>query len=131
MTTAAWPSFLSISATTDVYQPDIVWSAGLLRACQIAGEAQAAGAIYPPYTWGDGLVLLASLHVRAAVSTAPWIQYPYDPPAWTRERRNFGLPAPLWSDAMVTLSDALLWVVIEGELRQLHSFASFAAGKRS
>jgi D-galactarolactone cycloisomerase len=92
----------------DVYQPDVVWSTGVLRARQIASEVQAAGAIYSPHTWGDGLVLLANLHVSAAVSTAPWIEYGYDPPGWTPERRDFILPAPILPDApaTITLSDA-------------------------
>jgi D-galactarolactone cycloisomerase len=92
----------------DVYQPDVVWSTGLLRARQIASEVQAAGAIYSPHTWGDGLVLLANLHVSAAVSTAPWVEYGYDPPGWTPERRDFILPAPILPDATatITLSDA-------------------------
>jgi D-galactarolactone cycloisomerase len=78
----------------DVYQPDVVWSTGILRARQIAAEVQAAGALYSPHTWGDGLVLLANLHVSAAVSTAPFIEFPYDPPAWSPQRRDFVLPAP-------------------------------------
>ena len=79
----------------DVYQPDAVWSTGILRGVQIAREAQARGAVYSPHTWGDGLVLLANLHVAAAVSRAPFIEYPYDPPHWTPERRDFILPSPL------------------------------------
>lgn len=92
----------------DVIQPDVVWSTGVLRARQIAAEAQAAGVIYSPHTWGDGLVLLANLHVAAAVSTAPFIEFPYDPPAWTPERRDFILPAPLLpeADGWLTLPDA-------------------------
>jgi L-alanine-DL-glutamate epimerase-like enolase superfamily enzyme len=83
----------------DVYQPDVVWSTGLLRARQIAGEVQAAGAIYSPHTWGDGLVLLANLHVSGAVSSAPFIEFPFDPPGWTPERRDYMLPAPTLPDA--------------------------------
>jgi D-galactarolactone cycloisomerase len=86
-------------ASLDVYQPDVVWSTGILRARQIAGEVQSAGALYSPHTWGDGLVLLANLHVAAAVSTAPFIEYPFDPPSWTPERRDFILPAPILPDA--------------------------------
>lgn len=99
----------------DVYQPDVVWSTGILRARQLAAEVQAAGAIYSPHTWGDGLVLLANLHVSAAVSTAPFIEYPYDPPTWTPERRDFILPAPtLAENGTVTLSEAPgLGVVID------------------
>ena len=91
----------------DVYQPDVVWSTGILQGVQIAREVQARGAIYSPHTWGDGLVLLANLHVAAAVSHAPFIEYPYDPPHWTPERRDFILPAPLRAaEGHITLSDA-------------------------
>jgi L-alanine-DL-glutamate epimerase-like enolase superfamily enzyme len=91
----------------DVYQADVVWSTGILRARQLAAEVQAAGAIYSPHTWGDGLVLLANLHVAAAVSQAPFIEFPFDPPTWTPERRDFILPAPTLPDAAgyVTLSN--------------------------
>jgi L-alanine-DL-glutamate epimerase-like enolase superfamily enzyme len=82
----------------DVYQPDVVWSTGILRARQLAAEVQAAGAIYTPHTWGDGLVLLANLHVFAAVSQAPFVEFPYDPPHWLPEHRDFILPEPVWPD---------------------------------
>jgi L-alanine-DL-glutamate epimerase-like enolase superfamily enzyme len=82
----------------DVYQPDVVWSTGILRARQLAAEVQAASAIYSPHTWGDGLVLLANLQVVAAVSEAPFVEFPYDPPGWTPERRDFILPEPVLPD---------------------------------
>lgn len=88
----------------DVYQADVVWSTGVLRARQLAGEVQAAGAIYSPHTWGDGLVLLANLHVCAALSTAPFVEYPIDPPGWTPERRDFILPRPILPDASATIA---------------------------
>jgi D-galactarolactone cycloisomerase len=97
----------------DVYQADVAWSTGIWRGRQLAAEVQAAGALYSPHTWGDGLVLLANLHVAAAVSTAPFVEFPYDPPAWTPERRDFILAEPLRSELspstgrrVVTLSDA-------------------------
>lgn len=92
----------------DVYQADVVWSTGLLRARQLAGEVQAAGCLYTPHTWGDGLVVLANLHVSAAVSTAPFVEFPLDPPGWTPERRDYMLPAPTLPDApgSLTLPDA-------------------------
>ncbi len=92
----------------DVYQPDVAWSTGILRGRQIASEVQAAGAFYSPHTWGDGLVLLANLHVSAALSTAPFFEYPYDPPTWTPERRDFILSEPTLPDsnAIITLPDA-------------------------
>ena len=91
----------------DVYQPDVVWSTGVWQGVQIAREVQARGAVYSPHTWGDGLVLLANLHVAAAVSHAPFIEFPYDPPHWTPERRDFILPAPIRAiDGHVILCDA-------------------------
>ena len=73
---------------------------------ELAREVQAAGAMYSPHTWGDGLVLLANLHVAAAVSNAPFVEYPYDPPGWTPERRDFMLPAPVIArDGAVTLGE--------------------------
>jgi L-alanine-DL-glutamate epimerase-like enolase superfamily enzyme len=82
----------------------VVWSTGLLRARQIAAEVQAAGGIYSPHTWGDGLVLLANLHVSAALSTAPFVEYGFDPPGWTPERRDYILPAPLLPSAPATIT---------------------------
>jgi L-alanine-DL-glutamate epimerase-like enolase superfamily enzyme len=93
-------------ASLDVYQPDVAWSTGVLRATQIAAEVREAGAMYTPHTWGDGIVLLANLHVAAACSNAPFVEYPYDPPAWTPERRDFLLGAPvLAQDGWIELSD--------------------------
>lgn len=92
----------------DVYQADVVWSTGVLRARQLAQAVQAAGAIYSPHTWGDGLVLLANLHVAAAVSSAPFVEFPFDPPEWSPSRRDYMLPTTLEADAdgMITLPDA-------------------------
>ncbi len=90
----------------DVYQQDVAWSTGILRAKQLAAEVNAAGNIYSPHTWGDGLALLANLQVSAAVSNAPFIEFPYDPPTWTPERRDFILPQPIVAEnGVVTLPD--------------------------
>lgn len=75
-----------------------------------AGEYEGVGsgdAIYSPHIWGDGLVLLANLHVAAALSRAPFIEFPYDPPNWTPECRDFILPNPIWPDDVgyITLPD--------------------------
>ncbi len=92
----------------DVYQGDVAWSTGVLRGRQLAQMAQAAGALYSPHTWGDGLVLLANLHVAAALSTAPFFEFAYDPPEWTPARRDYILPTPLEADdeGMMTLPAA-------------------------
>ena len=95
----------------DVYQPDVMWSTGIWRGRQLAQQVQRAGAIYSPHTWGDGLVLLANLHVTAAVSDAPYLEFPYDPPHWLPERRDFILPASILptADGFLTLTDQPGW----------------------
>ena len=91
----------------DVYQPDVAWSTGVLRATEIARAIGAAGAMYTPHTWGDGVVLLANLHVFAACGNAPFVEYAYDPPAWTPERRDFVLSTSVVArDGGVELGDA-------------------------
>lgn len=83
----------------DVYQADVAWSCGLMRAKELAARVTAAGAMYTPHTWGDGLVLLANLHAAAAFGSAPWVEFPYDPPFWTPQWRDYMLPSPIVSDA--------------------------------
>lgn len=92
----------------DVYQPDAVWSTGVLRGRRLAQEVQATGAIYSPHTWGDGMVMMANMHLAAAVSEAPFIEYPFDPPGWTAERRDFFLTEPIAgvSNGKLRLPDA-------------------------
>lgn len=84
----------------DVWQPDVAWTTGVLCGVEIARKAAAAGVMYTPHTWGDGLVLLANMHVVAACAelgfgNAPFVEYAYDPPSWTPERRDFMLASPI------------------------------------
>lgn len=105
----------------DVYQADVAWSTGITRAVDLARRVQSAGAIYSPHTWGDGLVLLANLHVAAAVSTAPFFEFAWDPPEWPAQRRDAILPAPLLPDtegcltlpAAPGLGVSLNWAALE------------------
>ena len=92
----------------DVYQHDVAWSTGIYQGHSIAEKVISSGAMFSPHTWGDGIVLLANLHVAAAISNAPFVEYPYDPPYWTPERRDYMLPEPIRSDksGRVSLSNA-------------------------
>ena len=83
----------------DVLQPDVVLSVGMLRTRMIAELALLRGRWFTPHTWTNGLGLLANLHVACGVGGGPWIEYPWDPPAWTPERRDFFLAAPVRVDA--------------------------------
>jgi L-alanine-DL-glutamate epimerase-like enolase superfamily enzyme len=82
----------------DVYQPDVVLAAGMLRTRTIAELALARNRWFTPHTWTNGLGLLANLHVAAGVGGGPFIEFPYDPPGWTVERRDAFLLEPIRPD---------------------------------
>jgi D-galactarolactone cycloisomerase len=79
----------------DVLQPDVVLAVGMLRARTIGELALAANRWFTPHTWTNGIGLLANLHVVAGVGGGPYVEFPYDPPGWTCERRDFMLAEPI------------------------------------
>ena len=79
----------------DVYQPDVVLAGGMSRARTVAEIALARGRWFTPHTWTNGIGLLANLHVASGVGGGPYLEFPYDPPGWTPERRDFMLSEPL------------------------------------
>ena len=79
----------------DVYQPDAVLAGGMSRVRLVAELALARHRWFSPHTWSNGLGLLANLHVAAGVGGGPYLEYPYDPPGWTVERRDFFLAEPV------------------------------------
>jgi L-alanine-DL-glutamate epimerase-like enolase superfamily enzyme len=83
----------------DVIQPDAVLAVGMLRARTVAEVALLGHHWFTPHTWTNGLGLLANLHVAAGVGGGPYLEFPYDPPGWTPERRDFFLAAPLLVDS--------------------------------
>jgi L-alanine-DL-glutamate epimerase-like enolase superfamily enzyme len=83
----------------DVYQPDVALAVGMYRARQVAESANLRHRMFTPHTWSNGLGLLANLHVAAGVDAGPYLEYPYDPPGWTPERRDFFLEPLLIDDA--------------------------------
>jgi L-alanine-DL-glutamate epimerase-like enolase superfamily enzyme len=82
----------------DVVQPDVVLAVGMLRARTVAELALARNRWFTPHTWTNGLGLLANLHVVAGVGGGPFIEFPYDPPGWTVQRRDFFLTDAVWID---------------------------------
>lgn len=83
----------------DVYQPDVVLAVGMLRARLVAQLCQAQHRWFTPHTWTNGLGLLANLHVAAGVGGGPFFEFPFDPPGWTIERRDFFLREPVTIDS--------------------------------
>lgn len=73
----------------DIYQPDVVLAVGMFRARQVAEMAALRHRLFTPHSWTNGLGVLANLHVSAGVGGGPYFEFPYDPPGWTIERRDF------------------------------------------
>jgi L-alanine-DL-glutamate epimerase-like enolase superfamily enzyme len=52
--------------------------------------------------------LTANAHLVAGMADAPFLEYPFDPPDWDFNRRDYMMAAPLAVDdeGFITLSDA-------------------------
>jgi D-galactarolactone cycloisomerase len=83
----------------DVYQPDCTFIGGISTTRKIAGMVEAAGKVFTPHTWTNGIGLVANLHCAAAGERIPYIEFPYDPPNWNPEDRDFIFAEPLRIDS--------------------------------
>lgn len=91
----------------DIYQPDVALAVGMLRARQVAESANLRHRLFTPHTWSNGLGLLANLHVAAGVDAGPYLEFPFDPPGWTPERRDFFMkPLTIESDGTLRVPTA-------------------------
>ncbi len=92
----------------DVYQPDVVLSLGISSARTFAELALRRNRWFTPHTWTNGIGVLANLHVCAGVGGGPYLEFPFDPPGWTPERRDFMLAEPVGidEDGCVSVPDA-------------------------
>ncbi|MET7996075.1 mandelate racemase/muconate lactonizing enzyme family protein [Amycolatopsis sp. NPDC005232] len=79
----------------DIYQMDAVLAVGMHRARTLAEVAEFKHRAFTPHSWTNGIGLLANLALAAGVGAGPYLEFPYDPPGWTPERRDFMLAEPL------------------------------------
>ena len=91
----------------DVFQPDCVCSMGISGLRHLAADVAAAGKIFTPHTWGNGIGVMANLHLTAGTVGTPFIEFPFDPPEWTTARRDYILTETIEADGdgWITLSD--------------------------
>jgi L-alanine-DL-glutamate epimerase-like enolase superfamily enzyme len=91
----------------DVFQPDCCCTLGITGLRGLAAEVVAAGRIFTPHTWGNGIGLVANAHLTAGTVGAPFLEFPFDPPEWTTGRRDFLLSQTVEVDegGWITLSD--------------------------
>lgn len=99
---------LVMADALDVYQPDVVLAAGMLRMRAFADLVHVRNRTFTPHTWSNGIGLLANLQVTAGVGGGPYLEFPLDPPTWTEQRRDFMLTAPVTvdRDGMLRIPDA-------------------------
>jgi L-alanine-DL-glutamate epimerase-like enolase superfamily enzyme len=79
----------------DVYQPDVVVTGGMTGLAGLARQVDDSGCVFSPHTWGSGVGLLANAHLTAGTVGTPYLEYPFDPPEWTADRRDFLLADPI------------------------------------
>jgi L-alanine-DL-glutamate epimerase-like enolase superfamily enzyme len=93
----------------DVFQPDVVCTQGFSGLAGLGRSVVASGKLFTPHTWGNGIGVLANLHLAAGIAGvegSQWVEWPFDPPEWTVERRDYPLAAPLAAtDGWITLGD--------------------------
>jgi L-alanine-DL-glutamate epimerase-like enolase superfamily enzyme len=92
----------------DVLQPDVALVGGITGLRRVAYMAEEHGLRFTPHTWTNGMGLMANAQLTAAVTDAPWLEFPYDPPEWGLERRDYVLAEPVraGADGVLVLPEA-------------------------
>ncbi len=93
----------------DILQPDALLSEGIFQLRKVGGMAEAAEIEIAPHTWGNGIGLLANLHLAASMPNCEWLEFPHDPPSgFTLSSRDGMLAEPLriGADGAVRVPDA-------------------------
>ena len=83
----------------DVLTPDALLSEGVFQLRKVAALAEAHYCELGPHTWGNGIGLLANLHMAASTPNCTFVEFPHDPPSgWTAASRDQMLAQPLLID---------------------------------
>jgi len=90
---------LIIEGCLDIVQPDAALSCGITGLRRVAAMAEAHGVVFTPHTWTNGLGMIANAHLAAGATNAPFLEFPFDPPEWSPERRDYMLATPVAVDA--------------------------------
>ncbi|MBP1852229.1 mandelate racemase/muconate lactonizing enzyme family protein [Rhizobium halophytocola] len=79
----------------DIIQPDVALVGGITGCRRLVYQAREAGVGFTPHSWTNGIGVLANAHLTAGVGEAPWLEYPYDNPEWSSERRDYPMTSAL------------------------------------
>jgi len=90
---------LIVEGCLDVLQPDVALAGGITGLRRVAVMAREHGLMFTPHTWTNGIGVIANAHLAAGLAGSPFLEFPYDPPHWTLERRDFLMVHPVEVDA--------------------------------
>ena len=82
----------------DVLQPDAALVGGITGLRRIATLAQEHNLTFTPHTWTNGMGVVANTHLVAGFCDAPFVEFPYDPPEWSFDRRDYMMATPFKAD---------------------------------
>jgi L-alanine-DL-glutamate epimerase-like enolase superfamily enzyme len=83
----------------DIIQPSCSFSEGMFQVRKIGACAEMYRKDCMPHAWTSGPGFIANLHVAASLPNCPYIEYAFDPPAFTAESLQGTLQEPLYIDA--------------------------------
>ena len=89
---------LIVGQCLDVLQPDVALVGGISGLRRVAFMAQEHGLVFTPHTWTNGMGVTANAHLTAGCADAPWLEFPFDPPEWDLDRRDYMMAEPLRVD---------------------------------
>ncbi|MGH6932207.1 MAG: enolase C-terminal domain-like protein [Dongiaceae bacterium] len=101
-----WPARIQ-QGRLDVLRPDVVSVGGITGLRRVCHMANKHNLVFMPRAWGNGIGLLANAHLVAGCASAPYLEFPYDPPQWTIARRDFmpREPVDVDADGWIVLTD--------------------------
>ncbi|MFI5011773.1 MAG: mandelate racemase/muconate lactonizing enzyme family protein [Hyphomicrobiales bacterium] len=79
----------------DVLQPDVALAGGITGLRRVGHMAADHNLAFTPHTWTNGMGVMANAQLVAGMADAPFMEFPYDPPEWGLDRRDYMLASPL------------------------------------
>ncbi len=98
---------LIIEGALDVLQPDVALVGGITGLRRVGHMAADHNLVFTPHTWTNGMGVMANAQLVAGMADAPFLEFPYDPPEWGLDRRDYVLATPLdvGKDGYILLPD--------------------------